>query len=115
MTHNIPANYPWTAVIYLGRKTAQQTSWTTITDPSDIPGEGWALHLVGDGNRSAFRWPIDWTEMDENGCIAVSLTASQTQSLRGRILKLVVRFNDMPSDLVDVPEDHFYFVPNNID
>lgn len=114
MTHYIPANYPWSAVIYLGRKTAQETDYSTITDPDAVPGSGWALHLVGDGNRSAYRWPIDWSAMDESGCIRVSLTAEETQSLRGRRLKLAARFDDMPSDLVRAPEDIFYFVTNDI-
>lgn len=110
----IPANYPYDAFLHMERKQAGSQNFIAITDPDDIPDEGWALHFVGDHNKSYLRIPLDWRTMSETGRIQIHLTAEDTSRLSGMKLHLVARNDSRPSNILDMPAWTFYFVPNDI-
>ena len=114
--HFIPANYPYGGFVYLKRKDmltpgAQEE---VITEPVDVPGTNWQLHLVDNKNDSYHHFDLDWSRMSESGRIPVMLSAADTAELAGLTLHLEIRNDTLVSDLYTVPEDLFIFVPNNI-
>ena len=52
--------------------------------------------------------------MTAEGLVAIELTAEQTLALEGQTLHLEVRNDAGTSDLITLPDELFYFVPNNL-
>ena len=113
-THIIPAGYAYSFVAKLSKAALNSTSYTDITDPSEIPATDWALCFVNTSGSALLTIPLDWSQMSNEGHIIVTLSAEQTLALSGKRLHLEVRNSATTSDLTDSPEDYFYFVPNNM-
>lgn len=113
-TYNIPAGYAWHAFVKIGRAVPGSTDYEDITDPADVPSDNWVLCFVGPDMIPAVTIPVDWSKMTAEGFVAIELTAEQTLELAGQRLHLEVRNSDGTSDLMTLPDDTFYFVPNDL-
>lgn len=111
-TYNIPAGYPWHAFVKIGRAASGSSDYEDITDPTQIPSSNWALCFVGPDMIPAVTIPLEWEQMTAEGFVAIELTAEQTLALAGQRLHLEVRNDAGTSDLVTLPEETFYIVPN---
>ncbi len=90
------------------------SEYTDITDPDEIPSHNWALCWVGADNDPVIVTPIDWSSMTDRGYVHIMLTAEQTLEHAGERLHLEVRNDGDITDLLTLPEDVFYFVPNDM-
>lgn len=113
-TINISAGFPHSFTVKISRAAIDSEQYADITDPSDVPASDWALCFVDSSNKPQLSVPIDWTMMDENGLLLITLTADQTLAHAGRKLRLEVRNSAGTSDLMDEPGRIVYFVPNNL-
>ena len=112
--YNIPAGYAWHAFVKIGRAVPGSTDYEDITDPADVPSDNWVLCFVGPDMIPAVTIPLDWSTMTAEGLVAIDLTAEQTLALAGQRLHLEVRNDAGTSDLMSLPDELFYFVPNNL-
>ena len=112
--YNIPAGYAWHAFVKLSMAVPGSSDYTDITDPDQIPGGSWAICWVGSDNVPAIVTPIDWSQMTAEGYVAIGLTAEQTLEHSGERFHLEIRNDDTTSDLVELPQQTFFFVPNEM-
>ena len=112
--YNIPAGYPWHAFVKLSKAAAGSSTYTDITDPAEVPSDNWAICWVGSDNEPAIVTPIDWSQMTAEGFVPIALTAEQTLAHAGERFHLEVRNDAGTSDLVTLPDETFYFVPNEM-
>lgn len=112
--YNIPAGYAWHAFVKIAKAESGSTDYEDITDPADVPSDNWVLCFVGPDMIPAVTIPLDWSTMTAEGLVAIDLTAEQTLALAGQRLHLEVRNDAGTSDLLALPDELFYFVPNNL-
>ena len=118
--YHVPAGYPLSGVLKLKMKAGGSTTWTDVTNPSDVPSTKWYLNFVDDNNKALFSYPkndtgIDWSTIDPNNpWIVVYLSGADTLTLKGKMLHLEISNEDGVSDLITPPDDYFNFVPNKI-
>jgi hypothetical protein len=112
--YSIPAGFPYSFAVKLSRAPVDSDDYSDITDASSVPAAAWALCFCDSTNSAALRIPLDWSLMDNEGWVFITLTAAQTLSLAGRRLRLEVRNDSGTSNLLDYPDTIFYFVPNSL-
>ena len=112
--YNIPAGFPYNFTVKISRSEIDKEQYSVITDASEIPSANWRLCLVNDEAISYLDKPLDWGAMDEHGAILISLSAEETLALAGKRLHMEVRNDAGTSNLANMPEQMFFFVPNNL-
>ena len=110
----ITAGFAWHAFVKIAKAESGSSDYEDITDSAEVPSTNWALVFVGPDYIPALTIPLDWSTMTAEGLVAIELTAEQTLALEGQTLHLEVRNDAGTSDLITLPDELFYFVPNNL-